>query len=74
MNRPYLILFFAIAFFGVLVAAGVYQHYRVPEPERIPATQPLVERLREERERRLRQQHEGGIKDSPVTTTSAPSL
>lgn len=57
MDRSYLVLWFAIALFVVLSAWGIY-HLVTDEsesPAPVPTTQPLVERLKAERERRLGQ-------------------
>lgn len=62
-DRPYLLLWFALAFFAILVVAGVYSHWRAPPPATQPTTQSLVERLREERQRRMHQ-------DQPATTAA----
>ena len=75
MNRPYLILWFAAALFLVLVGWGLYSKLTAPpvEPPE-PATRPLVERLRDERERRMRER--GEISESsttkPATAPAAP--
>jgi hypothetical protein len=68
MDRSYLILLFGISFFLVLVGVGLYGRYVHPTPAATqPTTQatvPLVDRLREERERRMRERGEL----PPITT------
>ena len=69
--RPYLILWFAIAFFGVLVIWGLYHKLTAPDEPSVPTTResqpPLVERLREERERRMAE------REGAATTTTSPA-
>jgi len=73
MNRPYLVLWFALSFFAVLLGWGLYhQLHHPPAPATTqPATRPLVERLREER---LRRQQERQPPPTTSTTTTAPAL
>ena len=73
MNRPYLILWFAAAMFLVLVGWGLYSKLTQPPPAPPePATRPLVERLRDERERRMRERGELPADDtSPAATRPA---
>ncbi len=52
-NRPYLILWFAVALFALLGLWGFCQRKAAPPPTEAPTTRPLVERLRLERQRRL---------------------
>lgn len=70
MNRPYLVLWFALSLFAAMVGWGLYHQLHSPSIPATtqPTTRPLVERLREERLRR-QQQHE-----HPTTTTTAPAL
>ena len=61
MERSHLILLFAAAFFLVLTGFGIYTKLSQPDaPTTAPTTTqaPLVERLREERERRMRERGE----------------
>jgi hypothetical protein len=70
MNRSYLILLFAAALFLVMIGFGLYGRLTAPPPApatTVPATQPLVDRLREERERRMR---ERGERVEPATAPS----
>lgn len=56
MDRSYLVLWFAIALLVVLGAWGIYHLVTdAPDAPAPPATQPLVERLKTERQRRLDQ-------------------
>ena len=72
MERPFLVLWFALALFAVLGAWGIYHLVTSDEsppspPAHVaPATQPLVERLREERERRIQE------RDSTTAPSSSP--
>jgi len=69
MERSQLLLLFAIAFFVVLIAWGIYTRVSTPPaaPQVAPTTQPtLVDRLRAERERRM--------KERGVTTATAPAV
>ncbi|MCC7349305.1 MAG: hypothetical protein IT446_01950 [Phycisphaerales bacterium] len=70
MDRPYLVLWFALSLFAVLLGWGLYhQLHNPPAPASTqPTTRPLVDRLREERLRR-QQEHN----PSPTTAT-APSM
>jgi hypothetical protein len=76
MERPYLVLWFAIALFLVLGVWGIYNHLQpAPAPPSAaqdqPTTQPtLVERLRAERARRMAERERG----VPATTSTSPSL
>ncbi|HEV2294921.1 MAG TPA: hypothetical protein VGR35_13795 [Tepidisphaeraceae bacterium] len=77
MNRPSLILLFAAALFLVMIGWGLYARLTESPPAAAePATQPLVERLRAERERRMRER--GAIQQTtrpstaPVTPESFP--
>ena len=71
MNRPYLILLFAAAVFLVLVGWMLYGKFVAPPAPAAtsdePATQPLVERLRAERERRMRERGAWPANPSPST-------
>jgi hypothetical protein len=60
MNRPYLILLFTAALFLVLTGWMLYSKLTAPPVPAVvePTTQPLVERLRAERERRMRERGE----------------
>jgi hypothetical protein len=73
MDRSYLILIFAASFFLVLLIWGIYGRmtYKAPPPAATTqgTTQPLVDRLREERERRMRER--GELPD--VTPTTRPA-
>ena len=74
MNRPYLILLFAAALFLVMIGWGLYARWSEPPTAPAAATQPttqppLVERLRAERERRMRER--GELPDAPPTTAPA---
>ena len=69
-EHPYLVLWFSLAFFGLLVVVGVYSHYTAPPPP-VPSTQAstqpsLLERLIAEHERRMRP-------DQPTTASTSPS-
>jgi len=73
MNRPYLVLWFALSLFAVLLGWGLYHQLRRPPAPPAPAatqpaTRPLVDRLREERLRRQQQNQ-----PAPATTT-APAI
>jgi CRISPR/Cas system-associated protein Csm6 len=60
MDRSYLILLFAGVFFGVLIVYGIYAKMKSPPAaptEPSATTQPLVERLREERQRRFNERN-----------------
>lgn len=71
MNRPFLVLWFALALFAVLLGWGLYhQLHHPPATATQPTTRPLVERLREERLRRQQQQ----LPKPNSTTTTAPTL
>ncbi|MCC6421943.1 MAG: hypothetical protein IT447_00510 [Phycisphaerales bacterium] len=74
MNRPYLVLWFALSLFVVLAGWGLYHQLHNPSPPTTtqPTTRPLVDRLREERIRRQQQQQQQ--QHTPPTTTTAPSL
>jgi hypothetical protein len=72
MNRPYLILLFAAALFLVMIGWGLYSRLTQPPPAPPePATQPLVERLRAERERRMRER--GELVDPSTQPTTIPN-
>ena len=73
MNRPYLILLFAAAMFLVMIGWGLYSRLTQPPPVAAePATRPLVERLRDERERRMRERGERtGTTTHPATAPAA---
>ncbi len=76
MNRPYLILLFAAALLLVMIGWGLYSKLTPPPPAPVqPATAPLVERLRIERERRIRERGESpGAATQPPTTAPAPAV
>ena len=73
MQTPYALLLFVVAVLIVLIGWGVYVQFSEPPPQPVttqPTTPPLVERLREERERRIRERQ-----GPPASTTStAPAL
>lgn len=72
MNRPYLILLFAAALFLVMIGWGLYGRLtQAPPPAPAePATQPLVDRLRAERERRMRER--GELPHAATQPTTGP--
>ncbi len=75
MNRPYLILLFAAALLLVMVGWGLYSKSIQPPPAPVlPATAPLVERLRLERERRMRERGElpDAANQPPSTAPAVP--
>jgi hypothetical protein len=59
-----------------VIGWGVYvQFTEPPSPASTqPATQPLVERLRAERERRMQEREQQQRRQSAPTTATAPSL
>jgi len=72
MNPSYTLLLFVAVVLIILIGWGVYVQFTAPPAPAStqPATQPLVERLREERERRMQERD----RQSAPTTATAPSL
>ena len=75
MDRTYLILICAASFFLVLLIWGLYGRmtHQAPPAATQPATQPLVERLREQRQRRMRERGELPDLTAITTTTTRPA-
>ncbi len=77
MNTPYALLLFVIVVLLMLIGWGLYVQFSEPSApatsQPAATTQPLVERLRAERERRMRDRE---LLEHPTTSTTAtaPSL
>ncbi|MDQ3438972.1 MAG: hypothetical protein M3478_01325 [Planctomycetota bacterium] len=73
MDRSYLILLFAATLFLVMIGWGLYGRLTAPPPApaTMPASQPLVDRLRDERERRMRER--GGLAEPATNPSTAPA-